>query len=62
MSYCVLLERRVVAHHLYLQVHHLLVQSCLCPLDLLDPLEGAKETHKSSAAPTLLCWFLFFFF
>ena len=39
---CIFLIRIVVAHHFYLQVHHFLVQCCLRPLDLLNPLKGEK--------------------
>lgn len=35
----------VVSHHLYLQVHHLLVQCCLCPLNLLNPLENNTQQN-----------------
>lgn len=34
-------------HHLDLKVHHLLVQRCLRPLNLLNPLEGDKQQSMS---------------
>lgn len=37
----------IVTHHLYLQVHHFLVQRCLRPLNLLNPLEGNKQQNMS---------------
>lgn len=36
-----------VSHHLYLKVHHLLVQRRFCSLYLLDPLEGDKQQNMA---------------
>lgn len=37
----------LVSHHLYLKVHHLLVQRSFCSLYLLDPLEGDKQQNMA---------------
>ena len=39
-----------VAHHLYFEVHHLLVKRCLCPFNLLNPLEGNKQQNMSQCS------------
>lgn len=35
----------LVAHHLYLKIHHLLVQRRFCSLYLLNPLEGDRQQN-----------------
>ena len=39
--------------HLYLQVHHFLVQRRFCALDLLDPLEGDKQQDNKALCKTV---------